>query len=202
MRSYSEAGEDLIALALLGEAPGTYVDVGAHLPVQASNTCLFYENGWSGTCIEPVRTLYEALGAARPRDLCLHLAASNHDGETTFYECRKEPDLSTTSALVATGLKRDGYTLDAYTVLVRSLRSLAAEHGIASPDLLSIDVEGLEKEVLEGTPFERWHPRVIIMESTVPRTFVPSYEPWEPLLLAQGYRLHTAVHVNRIYIRA
>src|SRR5262249_54923074 len=119
-----------------------------------------------------------------------------------FYECREEPDLSTTSATVAAELVHDGYSVEEYTVPVRSLRSLAAEHGIAPPDLLSIDVEGMEKEVLDGTPFELWHPRVMIVESTLPRPFFPSHESWEPMLLDQGYRLHTAVHVNRIYVRS
>ena len=50
VQSYAWAGEDAIAFSLLRGATGSYVDVGAHLPMRASNTYLFYEHGWSGVC--------------------------------------------------------------------------------------------------------------------------------------------------------
>lgn len=202
MKSYSEAGEDLIAYDLLKKSYGTYVDIGANIPDRSSNTYLFHRQGWSGVCIEPIGGLYKALCEQRPRDKHLNLAVSDHDGAMVFYECKEEHDLSTLSAEIAEGLRAGGYTVLPYEVPVRTLRSLAAEYGIESPDLLSVDVEGHEKEVLSEMPFDLWRPGVIIVEATVPRTMIPSESSWEPILLRHGYRLHTMVHVNRIYVSA
>lgn len=200
MKSYSEAGEDLIAHELLKKASGTYVDVGANIPDNSSNTCLFYQQGWSGVCIEPISRLYKALCEQRPRDRHFNLAVSDHDGRKVFYECQEEHDLSTLSAEIAEELKISGYTVLPYEIPVRTLRSLAAEYEIEPPDLLSIDVEGHEREVLSETPLDLWHPTVIIVEATVPRTMIPSESSWEPILLRHGYKLHTMVYVNRIYV--
>lgn len=200
MNSYSEAGEDLIAYELLKKSCGTYVDVGANIPDSSSNTYLFYQQGWRGVCIEPIAELYQALCEQRSQDRHLNLAVSDHDGMAVFYECKEEHDLSTLSAQIAEGLRRSGYTVLPYEIPVRTLRSLAAEYEIEPPDLLSIDVEGHEKEVLSGMPFDLWHPKVIIVEATVPRTLIPSESSWEPILLRHGYKLQTMVYVNRIYV--
>jgi len=202
MKSYSEAGEDVIAYDLLKRSRGTYVDVGANIPDRSSNTYLFYRRGWSGVCIEPIAGLYETLREQRPRDKHLNLAVSDRDGTMVFYECREEHDLSTLSAEIAEVHRASGYTMLPYEVPVRTLRSLSAEYGIESPDLLSVDVEGHEKEVLSKVPFDLWHPGVVIVEATVPRTMIPSESSWEPILLRHGYRLHTMVRVNRIYVPA
>jgi FkbM family methyltransferase len=200
MHSYAGNGEDVVAFDLLKMARGTYVDVGANIPDHSNNTYLFYQQGWKGLCIEPIRQLYQALCEQRPRDQHLNLAVSDRDGRMVFYECQEEHDLSTLSPELAEDLRKSGFTVLAYEVPVRTLSSLAAEYDIEPPDLLSIDVEGHEKEVLSETPFDLWHPQVIIVEATVPRTMIPTESSWEPILLSQGYRLHGAVHVNRIYV--
>jgi FkbM family methyltransferase len=200
--SYSGAGEEVIAYDLIQKACGTYVDVGANVPDRGSNTYLFYEQSWSGVCIEPIQALYKKLLQQRPRDRHLNVAASDHDGRMLFYECLEEHDLSTLSAEIAEDLRSSGYTVTPYEIPVRTLASLAIEYGIEPPDLLSIDVEGHERQVLTGTPFDVWRPKVIIVEATVPRTMIPSESSWEPILLGKGYRLHTMIHVNRLYIPA
>ena len=47
-------------------APGFYVDVGAHDPVQDSVTKLFYDRGWRGVNVEPQLAQHAALCAQRP----------------------------------------------------------------------------------------------------------------------------------------
>ncbi|QEH32409.1 hypothetical protein OJF2_08790 [Aquisphaera giovannonii] len=197
--SYSYAGEDLVALELLGDTRGTYLDIGANHPTKANNTYLFYELGWSGVCVEPVPRLAVALARSRPRDLVLELAASDRDGRMTLHEPAGASGLATLCPGVAHDLERDHYRLASYEVEVRTLRSVAAEWRLGPPDLISLDVEGHERQVLDGTPFDAWRPRVLIIESTVPRTQVPSEASWEPPLLRLGYRLHAQVGINRIY---
>src|SRR5437763_16778861 len=54
-RTYAQFGEDLIFLnifALLGINTPSYIDVGAHHPVNISNTALLYERGCRGIKID------------------------------------------------------------------------------------------------------------------------------------------------------
>jgi hypothetical protein len=96
--SYSYAGEDLVALELLGDGSGTYVDIGANHPTRANNTYLFYELGWSGVCLEPVPAAAAAPARSRPRDLFLNLAASDRDGRMTWRGARERTTSGTPSS--------------------------------------------------------------------------------------------------------
>ena len=64
---------------------------------------------------------------------------------------------------------------------------------------LKIDVEGFEKQVLEGYDFHI-RPWVICMESTKPNTEIPCYDEWEYILLEHGYVLKEAHGINRFYV--
>ena len=49
-------------------------------------------------------------------------------------------------------------------------------------DFMSIDVEMLEGEVLQGLDFDKYRPKVVLLESTIPNTHIESYD-WEYMLL-------------------
>jgi len=63
--SFSYDGEDKMFLDLLPEK-GTYLSIGAHHPVKASNTMLLYLRGWKGTNIDIINKWKFKL--LRPRD--------------------------------------------------------------------------------------------------------------------------------------
>ena len=65
---------------------------------------------------------------------------------------------------------------------------------------LKIDAEGMEKQVLAGMDFKAFRPWVVLVESTLPCTNIPSYEAWEQILLSQGYSFATMIGVNRYYV--
>jgi hypothetical protein len=56
-RSRSSFGEDRVLVKFLPEVLGSYIDVGAGAPVRGSNTYLFYERGWRGITIDPIKSL-------------------------------------------------------------------------------------------------------------------------------------------------
>ena len=64
---------------------------------------------------------------------------------------------------------------------------------------MKIDVEGFEKQVLEGMDWN-YRPWVFCMESTKPNTEIPCYEEWEYILLEHGYVLKEAHGINRFYV--
>ena len=64
-----------------------------------------------------------------------------------------------------------------------------------------IDVEGYEKEVLEGvSDWRKFRPYIFVIESTLPGTYTPSHEKWENILLENDYILAFQAGINRYYI--
>ena len=152
---------------------------------------------------EPSFSSFQHFLDHRPEDLNLNLAVSDFDGELTFYEVDDHDinGISTLSAEIAEGYRQRGLEVAERRVPVRTIRSLVDTHGIAPPDLLSIDVEGHEAAVIRGTPLESWRPRVLVVEATLPLTTTPSQQDWEPILLAQGYLFAAFNGLNRFYLR-
>lgn len=63
-----------------------------------------------------------------------------------------------------------------------------------------IDVEGFERNVLEGVDFTLHRPWVMVMESTFPTTNIPNHEKWEYILLRNNYHFVYSWGINRYYI--
>jgi hypothetical protein len=65
---------------------------------------------------------------------------------------------------------------------------------------LKIDVEGLEKEVLESWEDSLARPWVLIIESTKPSTNEESFQDWESIVLSKGYKFSYFDGLNRFYV--
>ena len=86
MISFSQNFEDVIlARVFRDRARGSYVDVGAHLPVIDSVTEHFYRSGWRGINIEPLEAAYSELLATRPDDININCAIAAADGSARFF---------------------------------------------------------------------------------------------------------------------
>jgi FkbM family methyltransferase len=101
-----------------------------------------------------------AANALRQAEI-VRCAIGDHDGVAQF----AVPVV--TSARTDTGTARIGPACagqDALRVPLRSLDSLAAERGIARLDLIKIDVEGYERQVLDGAAaiLDRHRPALVI----------------------------------------
>jgi hypothetical protein len=80
-------------------------------------------------------------------------------------------------------------------VPIRTLDSVLAEAGAPDRfDFLSIDVEGHEIEVLRGFDFNRWQPRLILVEDHVANLCKHRF------LVAAGYRLIRRFENNGWYV--
>ena len=67
-------------------------------------------------------------------------------------------------------------------------------------DFLKIDVEGGEADVLAGGDWQRFRPKVIVIEAVMPGSNEPAWGEWESFLLAQGYRFALFDTLNRFYV--
>jgi len=81
-----------------------------------------------------------------------------------------------------------------------SLAELCRQHGVTSIDFLKIDVEGSEADVLKSGDWDRCRPKAVVVEAIAPVSGEPSWQEWEPFLLAQGYQLVLFDTLNRFYV--
>jgi FkbM family methyltransferase len=204
MISYAQNGEDVVIARAFGpEHNGFYIDVGASDPVVDSVTKHFSDHGWSGINVEPAAPAVAMLREQRPRDTNLELGIGTAPGQLTFYELPSEMiGCSTFSRELADEYASSGWEIEIRTVEVATLAAVCEEHvGERTIDFMKIDVEGDEKAVLEGADFERFRPRVLVVEATRPGTTVQSHELWEGDVLAAGYRFTLFDGINRFYVR-
>ena len=202
MISYSRNLEDVILQRVLADVEkGCYVDVGASHPVVDNNTYAFYEKGWRGIGVDALD--YGPLWVERRvEDVFVNAAVGASDGQVTFHIFQETPQISTGSRASLQSWRDDGRVPDqAVTVAMLTLEGLLEQHVEGRlVHLLSIDVEGMEKEVLEGIDLRKRRPWVVVLEATRPGTPISEHEGWEPLLLEADYRMAYADGLNRFYL--
>ncbi len=166
--SFSHQGEDRIALRRLdGLRHGFYVDVGAHHPTRFSNTLAFHRRGWRGINIDPNPDSIRLFNRARPNDINVCVGIANFDSSLTFHVF-DEPAISTFDEAAAEELVRNSSyrLLERRQTRVRRLADVLEENlpeGQAI-DLMSIDVEGLDLEVLQSNDWQRFRTRCLLVE--------------------------------------
>ena len=200
--SYAHNGEDVrLARAFEGRNTGFYVDVGAHDPVIFSITKHFYDRGWHGLNIDADEDAADRIREARPRDVTVNVGVSNQPGSLTFYRAgRNAAGLNSFSSEEVARHRASGFRFSERSVAVTTLAQLASEHVREPIDFMTIDVEGFEREVLEGADFQRYRPKIVLVESTRPLSREQSHDRWEALLFAASYRYVVFDGVNRYYV--
>lgn len=203
-QSYAQNAEDVPLWRVFKDQPeGFYVDVGASWP-KDSITTVFYERGWTGLNLEPAPHLVEELRAVRPRDKNLQIAVSNRSGTATLFTPPEAHlgGLSTIDTENTARLTEHGFSTNPIEVPMATLAEILAAHVDRTIDFLKIDVEGHEKAVIEGGDWNRWRPRILVIESIEPMSSIKSiHGEWEPILLNAGYLFSFFDGLNRFYLR-
>lgn len=168
--SYSQDGEDMVLKAFFetrDNYQGFYVDIGAHHPFRFSNTAYFYEKGWSGINIEPTPDLIAHFQKHRPRDINLNVGISNTPSQLTFY-IFDEPALNSFDEQLSNF--RDTTTqyniVERIAIQTHRLSDIFDEYLPKDKqiDFLTIDVEGLDFEVLKSNDWNKYIPTFILVE--------------------------------------
>lgn len=155
MTSYSQFGEDQWIMENLPlPETGVFVDVGAGDGISLSNTLAFEEKGWTGLCIDADPRNFPAL--RERRKTALLCAIRDYAGLTKLFFNDGNPDFTRVTGTVGAGYDAKLPCLPLETVL--------REFNITTIDLLSIDVEGIEREVLSSCNLRSLLPTVIIVE--------------------------------------
>lgn len=171
--SYAQEGEDRMLSALLGfperTTTGFYIDVGAHHPERFSNTFLFYSKGWSGINIDAMPGSMKPFHHERPRDINIEAAIAEEANALTFYEFN-EPALNGFCREIASA--RDQYRnwkiIRERKITTIRLETLLGQYLPVGQviDFMSVDVEGLDFEVLKSNDWNRFRPGILLVEDS------------------------------------
>lgn len=183
-RLYSQNFEDLYLSRLFaGIEKGFYVDAGAWHPVHDSVTAIFYEQGWRGINIEPVKEIFDILNKARPGDvnLCLAVVDKPESSSVSMVVVGENPCDWGHHHVHNPGLGSVGKVVDLHaTADIRvapasTLREIIEKYSYSQKiNFLKLDIEGFELEALLGLNLPNinsiYRPEVILFEATIPGT--------------------------------
>lgn len=206
--SYAQCGEDLILQYLfmwLKIGPVSYLDIGAHHPTHLSNTYLFYQQGGRGVCIEPDPDLFRVFPKTRPRDTLLNCGVGIAPGEADFFVMSNN-SLNTFSRAEAERYQAHGRQRIMNTIRTRleTVNEVIHQNFERAPDLISLDVEGLDYAILQSFDFATCRPAAFCVETltyTEDRSERKLTEIIE-LMHANGYLTYADTYINTVFVDA
>jgi FkbM family methyltransferase len=167
VQCFSQEGEDMILSRIFEHKDeGFYVDVGAHHPKRFSNTYLFYKKGWTGINIDAMPGSMKEFRKMRPKDINIEVAIAKEKGEKTFYVFNEPAFNSFDEALARSREIGPNYIADQRRLTTKTLKEVLLEHSLAARpiDFLTIDVEGLDLEVLQSNDWQLFRPHYVLVE--------------------------------------
>lgn len=170
--TFAQFGEDLIIaniFSLLGIFTPSYIDIGAHHPLNVSNTALLHIRGSRGINVEANPDLIPAFRELRPDDVTVNVGVGASAGYFNFYRIDAYSGRNTFNRDAAEAFTREHPQFrisDVLEVEVLPLDDIIKQYsdGIY-PDFLTIDVEGLDYDVLRAANFSRSKPKVVCVEA-------------------------------------
>lgn len=198
--SYAQNFEDvLLRRAFRHIEQGFYIDVGANDPSADSITRAFYDLGWHGINIEPLKSHYDDLVRDRARDINLQCAAGDRSGRLQLWETDTR-GWATADPQVVSQHQAQGHIGQWHQVPVKTLCEICKEYAQDPIHFLKIDVEGYESEVIQGANWSLFRPWVVLVEAMWPNSSEPTHASWESILLNHAYAFVYSDGINRFYL--
>ena len=170
--SYSQTGEDLIVDFIFGQigiVKPTFLDIGAHHPFFINNTFFFYKKGCHGINIEPDPFLIKAFEEYRPLDKNLNVGIGfTQESQGADFYVMSAKTLNTFSKEEAERYQGYGtYKIEEIlkVPLVPCNQVIEKYFSSIAPNFITIDVEGLDVEILKSFDFERFRPEIFCIET-------------------------------------
>lgn len=209
MNTYSQAGEDVIAayfFSARGIQKPTYLDIGTNDPIYGNNTFLFYKRGSRGVCIEADPSLAPAISAARPQDTCLNAGVTfdnRSEAEFFVFEEKAHNTLSREEAEYRQKVSRFKL-LETIRIPLININTLIEKHFSKAPDFMSLDVEGVDLDILKTLDFNRFRPALICVE-TITFSLDNTEEKIDEIstfMKSKNYVVFADTHINTLYADA
>ena len=155
----AQNGIDKIILSNIPE-PGFFVEAGGSDPVDQNNTYLLEQNGWTGLIVEPKEDFNNKYSQIRPNSIVENfvLVDSEFEGDTISGDFSQYMMGGVVNTHSMTNWSPSEYPCT-------TLKSLLKKHEIDEVAFFSLDVEGYEEEVLNGTDFDEVFFHVLVVEN-------------------------------------
>ena len=164
---HAQFGEDIVLKGFLLKniSDGFFVDVGCFHPRKYNNTYKLYKKGWRGINIDLDELKIQAFKMLRPEDCNVLAAVSDKESTVTVYDFDFFSVISTVDEEVAQ--KSENKIKWEKEIKTQTLSSIIDSSRFAGRqiDVLSVDVEGHDLNVLKSLDFEKYHPKIILVES-------------------------------------
>ena len=210
--SYSYGGVDLLILDIFkNQKKGYYLDIGCAHPIKNNNTYLLYRKGWNGINIDLDKENIDLFNSYRKRDFNVTAAVSDKEGETDLYFYHNKSALNTISKQNADFQKADISSIK--KIKTQSINKILENSPFKDQkiDFLSVDVEGSELDIFKNFDFNKYSPKVIVVEfldlslkkleiKNLSVNNMIRSEIFE-LIQSKGYTLANVLHSDLIFIK-
>lgn len=168
-KHYAQNGEDLFVYDRLKQ--GTVLEIGANSGTYLSNSKLLIEKGWTAYLVEPGETYKELqeLHKDNPYVHTFNFGIDVSDGIKTFYQSGTHDGSNTDLGLVSTIIPKEmnrwnGVEFKETKADFKTFSSFWNSIGNATFDFISIDVEGLDWEVLSQIDLKKVRCNILCIE--------------------------------------
>lgn len=205
--SYSQNNEESIILYYFKEwNSGTLLDIGANDGETLSNSLALLERGWEGLLVEASPKAFERLAATHTdpdrRVQLLNTAIGSYDGVIDFNESGGL--LGTGDIALVSSTRQDemdrwvslNMPFEKMTVPVITFKTLLEKSAFTTFHFITIDIEGMEPEVVPQIDFTVLGTQMAIIEWNGKNA-----ELYDGLLANHGLKLIHTNAENRIYTR-
>ncbi len=206
-KSFSQCGEDILIsyiFKLRGIKKPSYIDIGANHPYLLNNTAIFYKAGSRGINIDANPKLIKLFKILRPYDININVGISSEEGELDFF-IMEDATLSTFSKNEYDILSSSGKKLkEIKKIKLNTFESVLTTYfNNRCPDFLSLDVEGMDLEILLSIDFGKYSPKVICVEAAEysPIGAGKRREDIINFLVLKGYYEYANTNLNCIMVK-
>jgi FkbM family methyltransferase len=206
--SFSQCGEDILLhflISALKMKKVLYFDIGTNDPRTGNNTYLLYLNGYRGVCVEPNPYFHKKIEKLRPEDILIRGGLALESAAEADFYLMDDSVLSTFSLEEAETMQREQQRILAGKIKVPlfQINDIFDQYHIAGHDMvLSIDVEGLDLDILESIDFSVYQPAIICVETVEFSTNLTGKKRTAifDLLYSKNYKLYADTYINSIFI--
>ncbi len=205
--SFSQAGEDSIINFLINDKKlkkFSYLEIGTNNPINHNNTYLFYTKGYNGVCVEADISFIENIKKNRPKDKVLNVGVSFSSAPIADFYIFNEPSLNTFDKLEAEYRQSQGTykIVKVEKVALKTLENIIVENFETYPDYLSIDVEGLDLDILKSINFNKYPIPIICAETcTYSENHIrPKNNDIQDYMISKDYFVYADTYINTIFV--
>jgi FkbM family methyltransferase len=206
MNTYSQAGEDVIAWYFFqtqGIKKPSFLDIGTNNPIYGNNTFLFYKRGSRGLCIEADPSLHYNIQSKRPLDICINAGVTFDDRLNADFYLFEVSAHNTLSKEEAEFREKNGpYKIkNIVNIPLVNINDLIRKNFEGAPNFISLDVEGVDFDILKSIDFNLIRPDLICVETVTFSMDNKEQKMTEIMefMKTKNYIVYADTHINTLF---